>query len=169
MSDSGSEKAVIRLQVNGRELEGVAEPRRLLSDFIRHDLGMTGTHVGCEHGVCGACTILLDGDAVRSCLMFAVQAEGSVITTIEGLGQTRDDMDVIQRAFWESHGLQCGFCTPGMVLATKDLLERTPMPTDDQIREGLAGNMCRCTGYVFIVKAVKAAAEELNARASVDG
>jgi carbon-monoxide dehydrogenase small subunit len=101
--------------------------------------------------------------------MFAVQAEGSVITTIEGLGQTRDDMDVIQRAFWESHGLQCGFCTPGMVLATKDLLERTPMPTDDQIREGLAGNMCRCTGYVFIVKAVKAAAEELNARASVDG
>ncbi len=157
------EKVDIRVRVNGEERVGRAEPRKLLVDFIREDLGLTGTHVGCEHGVCGACTIFLNGETVRSCLLFAVQAEGAEILTIEGLGRP-DDLHPIQRAFWEHHGLQCGFCTPGMLLAAKELLQENPHPTEDEIREAIAGNLCRCTGYVFIVESIKAAADELLAR-----
>lgn len=157
------QKVEIRVRVNGEERVGRAEPRKLLVDFIREDLGLTGTHVGCEHGVCGACTIFLDGETVRSCLVFAVQADGAEIETIEGLGRP-DDLHPIQRAFWEHHGLQCGFCTPGMVLAAKELLRENPHPTEEEIREAIAGNLCRCTGYVFIVESIKAAAEELVAR-----
>jgi carbon-monoxide dehydrogenase small subunit len=151
----------LTLRVNGIPWSGDAEPRKLLSDFLRQDLGLTGTHVGCEHGVCGACTVLLDGRPVRSCLMFAVQADGSQLETIEGLAAARDDLDPIQQAFWERHGLQCGFCTPGMILAAKALLAENPTPSDEEIREAMAGNICRCTGYVFIVEAVRAAATAL--------
>jgi carbon-monoxide dehydrogenase small subunit len=157
----------VRLRVNGVERSAHAPSRRLLSDFIRQDLGMTGTHVGCEHGVCGACTVLLDGWPVRSCLMFAVQAQGAEIETIEGLASGPDDLHPIQQAFWDHHGLQCGFCTPGMVLTAKALLEENPDPTEAEIREAIAGNICRCTGYVFIVDAIRAAAESM--REPVDG
>jgi aerobic-type carbon monoxide dehydrogenase small subunit (CoxS/CutS family) len=154
----GGDRHEIRLRVNGAERSGHAPGRKLLSDFIRQDLGLTGTHVGCEHGVCGACTILLDGQPVRSCLMFAVQVDGAEIETIEGLASGADDLHPIQQAFWDHHGLQCGFCTPGMVLTAKALLEENPNPTEAQIREAIAGNICRCTGYVFIVDAIRAAA-----------
>jgi carbon-monoxide dehydrogenase small subunit len=148
----------VTLRVNGVQRSALAPSRKLLSDFIRQDLGLTGTHVGCEHGVCGACTVLLDGQPVRSCLMFAVQADGAELETIEGLASAPDDLHPIQQAFWEHHGLQCGFCTPGMVLTAKALLEENPNPTEEEIREAIAGNICRCTGYVFIVEAIKAAA-----------
>jgi len=148
----------VRLRVNGVERVAHAPARRLLSDFIRYDLGLTGTHVGCEHGVCGACTILLGGEPVRSCLMFAVQADGAEIETIEGLASGPDDLHPVQQAFWEHHGLQCGFCTPGMVLTAKALLEHNPDPTEADVRKAIAGNICRCTGYVFIVDAIRAAA-----------
>lgn len=147
--------------MNGTEWAGEVEPRKLLSDVIREDMRLTGTHVGCEHGVCGACTVLLDGQPVRSCLLFGVQADGADLVTIEGLASDRDHMDPIQRAFWEHHGLQCGFCTPGMVLTAKALLHANPAPTSQEIREAIAGNICRCTGYVFIVEAIEAAAREL--------
>lgn len=154
----------IRLTVNGT-LHAVSVPaRRLLSDCLRHDLRLTGTHVGCEHGVCGACTVLLDGEPVRSCLMFAVQAVGHQLTTVEALG-TADNLDPVQQAFWEAHGLQCGFCTPGMVLTARALLDRDPHPSEETIRETLAGNLCRCTGYQFIVDAVLLAAEKRAALA----
>jgi aerobic-type carbon monoxide dehydrogenase small subunit (CoxS/CutS family) len=150
-------ETVVRLVVNGEERRGIAEPRTLLSDFLRHELGLTGTHVGCEQGVCGACTVRVDGALARSCLLFAVQAEGARVETVEGLA-SGDELHPVQRAYHEHHGLQCGYCTPGLLLATIDLLERTPDPSEEEIRDYLAGNVCRCTGYVGIVAAVQAAA-----------
>jgi carbon-monoxide dehydrogenase small subunit len=162
----------IRLTVNGETYERSVEPRLLLSDFLRHDLNLTGTHVGCEHGVCGACTVLVEGDAVRSCLMFAVQADGAEITTVEGLARPGDgsglphpddaDLHPIQAAFREAHGLQCGFCTPGILLTLIPFLRDNPSPDERQIREALSGNLCRCTGYQNIVKAVRIAAGRMR-------
>jgi carbon-monoxide dehydrogenase small subunit len=154
----------ITLRINGRTYQGRAEPRKTLADFIREDCGLTGTHLGCEHGVCGACTILMDGEAVRSCLLFAVQAEGAELRTVEGLADG-DRLHPIQQAFWEHHALQCGFCTPGFLMTTVEFLRDNPHPTEREIREGLAGNLCRCTGYQNIVKAVAAAAEMLTSTA----
>ena len=151
----------VELVVNGESRAGDAEPRMLLSDFLREQLGLTGTHVGCEHGVCGACTVLVNGEAARSCLMLAVQAEGAEVRTIEGLGGV-DDMHPLQEAFWEKHGLQCGFCTPGMLMTAVELLESTPNPSHDDIREAISSNLCRCTGYQTIVDAVQAAAERMQ-------
>ena len=149
----------VRLTVNGRAYERACEPRKSLVDFIREDLGLTGTHVGCEHGVCGACTIVVNGRTVRSCLAFAVQADGADILTIEGLAPKEGGLHPLQRAFKECHALQCGFCTPGMILASAELLEDNPHPTEQEVREGLSGQLCMCTGYVNIVKAVLRAAE----------
>jgi carbon-monoxide dehydrogenase small subunit len=151
----------IRITVNGTSYERNVEPRLLLSDFLRGTLGLTGTHVGCEHGVCGACTIIVNGDSVRSCLLFAVQMDGCSIETVEGLGTIRQ-MGPIQEAFREHHALQCGFCTPGMLMTAKDFLAKHPDAGDDEIREGLSGNLCRCTGYENIVRAVGAAAAALK-------
>ena len=137
------------------------EPRLLLSDFLRHDLGLTGTHVGCEHGVCGACTILLDGEPARSCLMFAIMANGHKVTTVEGLG-TIDKLHPIQEAFRDAHALQCGFCTPGFLTTLVRFLEECPDPKDEEIREAISGNLCRCTGYQHIAEAVKLAAERMK-------
>ena len=148
----------VRLRVNGVQYERVVEPRLLLSDFLRESLGLTGTHVGCEHGICGCCTVMVDGLTVRSCLMFAVQSDGAEVKTIEGLAE-EGKLHPLQDAFGEHHALQCGFCTPGMVISAIDLVNNTPNPTEEQIREQLDGNLCRCTGYHNIVKAVKAAAE----------
>ena len=145
----------IKLTVNGVVYERTVEPRLLLSDFLRLDLGLTGTHVGCEHGVCGACTIIVNGDSARSCLMLAVQADGAMIETVESLGGIRK-LNSVQRAFHEHHALQCGFCTPGMLMTVTDLLRKYPLATDEQIRGGLSGNLCRCTGYEHIVEAVRA-------------
>ena len=156
------EQRQIRLTVNGAVRTGQVEPRKLLVDFLREDLGLTGTHVGCEHGICGACTILVNGEAARSCLMLAVQADGAVLLTIEGLAQ-EGRLHPLQDAFWEHHGLQCGFCTPGMLLAAYDLLQTNPTPTEEEIRAGLSAVLCRCTGYQGIVRAVQAAAERLRA------
>jgi aerobic-type carbon monoxide dehydrogenase small subunit (CoxS/CutS family) len=151
----------VRLTVNGTPREGRCEARKLLVDFLREDLGLTGTHVGCEHGVCGACTILLNGEAARSCIMLAVQADGADIVTIEGLAQN-GKLHPLQEAFREHHGLQCGFCTPGMLLTALDLLRVKPDPTESDIREGISAVLCRCTGYQGIVNAVKAAAPVLR-------
>jgi carbon-monoxide dehydrogenase small subunit len=151
----------VDLHVNGTHYSHVAEPRLLLSDFLRHELGLTGTHVGCEHGVCGACTVLLDGEPVRSCLLFAVQADGHEITTVEGLASASDQLDPLQSAFREAHGLQCGFCTPGILLSMTALLRDHPDPDEAQIREALSGHLCRCTGYQHIVEAVRLAAERM--------
>ena len=150
----------ITLRVNGREYSGQAEARKTLADFIREDCGLTGTHLGCEHGVCGACTILMDGEPVRSCLLFAVQAQGADLRTVEGLAEG-DRLHPIQQAYWDHHALQCGFCTPGFLMTTVAFLRDNPRPTEREIREGLAGNLCRCTGYQNIVEAVAAAAEAL--------
>ena len=150
----------VSVTVNGKKYEVETEPRRLLADFIREDLGLKGTHVGCEHGVCGACTILLDGSAVRSCLLFAVQANGAEITTVEGLAR-KGELHPLQEAFIEHHGLQCGFCTPGILLSAVDFLKEYPNPTEEQIREGISGSLCRCTGYAAIVDAILAAARKL--------
>ena len=152
----------LSLTVNGESYQKEVDPRTLLSDFLRHDLGLTGTHVGCEHGVCGACTILLDGAAVRSCLMFAPQAHNTEITTVEVLG-TIDDLHPIQEAFREAHALQCGFCTPGFLTTLVPYLEENPNPTEEEIRDAISGNLCRCTGYQHIIDAVKIAAENMNA------
>ncbi len=152
----------ISLTVNGNAYEREVEPRLLLSDFIRHDLGLTGTHVGCEHGVCGACTILFDGEPTRSCLMFAVQAHGHAVITVEGLG-TIDDLHPIQEAFWEAHGLQCGFCTPGFLTTLVPFLEENPDPSEEEIRNAISGNLCRCTGYQHIIEAVQLAAKKMRA------
>jgi carbon-monoxide dehydrogenase small subunit len=146
----------ISLVVNGVPRTASAEPRRLLSDFLRHDLGLTGTHVGCEHGVCGCCTVLFDGEPVRSCLMFAVTAAGHEVTTVEGLGE--GGLSPVQRAFQDCHGLQCGFCTPGFLCTVTALLRDNPRPSDEEVIEGISGNLCRCTGYQNIVKAVHHAA-----------
>jgi carbon-monoxide dehydrogenase small subunit len=156
-----SEQRQIRLSVNGEARTGQVEPRKLLVDFLREDLGLTGTHVGCEHGICGACTILVNGEAARSCLMLAVQADGAELLTVEGLAG-KDRLHPLQEAFWEHHGLQCGFCTPGMLMAAYDLLQTNPAPTEDEIRAGLSAVLCRCTGYHGIVRAVQAAAERLR-------
>jgi carbon-monoxide dehydrogenase small subunit len=150
----------INLTVNGTQYERAVEPRMLLSDFLRHELGLTGTHVGCEHGVCGACTVIFDGEAVRSCLMFAVQANGHDVVTVEGLG-TIDDLHPLQEAFREAHALQCGFCTPGLLMSLLPFLESNPDPTEREIREAVSGTLCRCTGYQHIVDAVKLAAKNL--------
>jgi carbon-monoxide dehydrogenase small subunit len=154
----------VTLRVNGREDSREVDVRMTLVDFLRETLGLTGTHVGCEHGVCGACTILLNGDAVRSCLLFAVQADGAEVTTVEALG-TPDRLHPLQEAFRDHHGLQCGFCTPGFLMTSVAFLRETPRPTDEQIREVLSGNLCRCTGYQGIVEAVRDAAQRLRTQA----
>jgi aerobic carbon-monoxide dehydrogenase small subunit len=159
-----ADERAVQLRVNGRQQLALAEPRTLLSDFLRHGLGLTGTHVGCEHGACGACTVLVDGHPALSCLMLAVQAEGAEVLTVEGLAG-EDGLHPIQRAFRERHGLQCGFCTPGMLLAAKVLLDRAADPSEDEIRDHLAGNVCRCTGYVGIIEAVHLAAQVLQGEA----
>jgi carbon-monoxide dehydrogenase small subunit len=157
-----SEMRHIQVSVNGQEYAGQVEPRLLLVDFLRDHLGLTGTHVGCEHGVCGACTILWDGEPVRSCLLFAVQAHGAHLRTVEGLAPSPTELHPIQQAFHEAHGLQCGFCTPGFLLTAEALLRDNPNPTELEIREGLSGNLCRCTGYQNIVEAVQLAAQRLT-------
>jgi aerobic-type carbon monoxide dehydrogenase small subunit (CoxS/CutS family) len=150
--------------VNGRRYERLVEARLLLSDFLRHELGLTGTHVGCEHGVCGACTILLDELAVRSCLMFAVQAVGHRIETVEGLSTDLEQLHPLQQAFRDAHALQCGFCTPGILMTVKAFLAENPSPTEDDVREAVSGNLCRCTGYQHIVDAVMRAARNQSQR-----
>ena len=152
----------ITVTVNGTEYERAVEPRLLLSDFLRHELGLTGTHVGCEHGVCGTCNVIFDGQAVRSCLMFAVQANGHEIQTVEGLG-TMDDLHPLQEAFREAHGAQCGYCTPGFLMTLVPFLEENPDPTEEEIREAISSNLCRCTGYQHIVDAVKLVAKRMRA------
>lgn len=152
----------ISLTVNGQAYDSEVEPRMLLSDFLRHKLSLTGTHVGCEHGVCGSCTILFDGLPMRSCLMFAIQAAGHTITTVEGLGQDLDNLHPLQESFREAHGLQCGFCTPGFLMTLLPFLEENPDPTEREIREAISGNLCRCTGYQHIVEAVGLAASKMR-------
>ena len=151
----------IRLTVNGVTHRLVVEPRRLLADVLREDLGLTGTNLGCEHGACGSCTVLVDGQSVRSCLMFAVQANGHEVMTVEGLARN-GQMHPLQKAFWEQHGLQCGFCTPGFLMTAYELLQHNPNPGEEEIRSALSGNICRCTGYQHIVNAVRAAAQALT-------
>ena len=157
-----SERRTVRIEVNGVAHEQEVDVRRTLSDFIRQDLDLTGTHVGCEHGVCGACTVQIDGQAVRSCLTLTVQADGKAVRTIEGVANADGSLSLIQQSFWENKGQQCGFCTPGMILATEDFLRRNPNPTRAEVREGMAGNICRCTGYQFIVDSIMASAEALR-------
>ena len=152
----------VTITVNEVTYRRDVEPRLLLSDFLRHELGLTGTHVGCEHGVCGACTILFDGEAARSCLMFAVQADGHRILTVEGMASSTGQLHPIQQAFWEAHGLQCGYCTPGILMTLVPFLQENPDPTEDEIRHALSGNLCRCTGYQHIVDAVKLAAQMMK-------
>jgi aerobic carbon-monoxide dehydrogenase small subunit len=152
----------VAIEINGETYERDIEPRLLLSDFIRHEAGLTGTHVGCEHGVCGACTVQMDGEPVRSCLTLAVQAEGHSLTTVESLAQEDGTLHPLQQAFHETHGLQCGFCTPGFLMSLEPLLAEARDFDDREIREALAGNLCRCTGYQNIVAAVKLAAERMN-------
>jgi aerobic carbon-monoxide dehydrogenase small subunit len=155
-------KRTIKVKVNGTIYERSVEPRMLLSDFLRHELHQTGTHVGCEHGLCGACTILFDGYSARSCLMFAVQANNHEIQTVESLG-TPENMSPLQEAFSEKHALQCGFCTPGVLMSLVPFLEAHPNPTDEEIREAIDGNLCRCTGYQNMIEAVRLAAEKMAA------
>jgi len=157
-----SEENLISVTVNGHLYEQHVPVRILLSDFLRHELHLTGTHVGCEHGVCGCCTVLLNGEAVRSCLMLAVQADGMVLTTIEGMAGTNSELHPIQQAFQEKHGLQCGFCTPGIIMSVHAMLHENASPSEEEIRHELSGNLCRCTGYQNIVEAVKLAAERLR-------
>ena len=156
-----SEPVVIRLTVNGERREGRCEPRKLLTDFLREELGLTGTHVGCEHGVCGACTIHFNGEAARSCTMLAVQADGAELQTIEGLAKD-GVFHPLQQAFHENHGLQCGFCTPGMLMVALDFLRLNPSPTEAEIREAISAVLCRCTGYRDIVRSIQAAAEAMR-------
>jgi len=161
------ERRRVEIEINGRAYSGEVEPRLLLSDFIRHEAGLTGTHVGCEHGVCGACTIQLDGEPVRSCLLFAVQADGHQIRTVEGMteGLAEGELHPLQQAFHEKHGLQCGFCTPGFLMSLEPLLLAEGEMSDREIREAMAGNLCRCTGYQNIVEAVKLARERAGEQA----
>ena len=156
-------KTHIKLTVNGKEVEGLAEPRMLLIHFLREDLNLTGPHIGCDTSHCGACTIDLDGKSVKSCTMFAVQANGAAVTTIEGIANADGTLHALQDAFREHHGLQCGFCTPGMITRAYLLLQDNPAPSEQEIRFGISGNLCRCTGYQNIVKAIRAAADQLNA------
>lgn len=164
MSEIEAEPATrrITLTVNGEARSLDVEPRKLLADVIRQDLGLTGLNIGCAHGVCGSCTILVDGASVRACIMLGVQADGAEITTIEGVAPSFDEMHIVQDAFWEKQGLQCGYCTPGMVLRSVELLRENPNPTREDVREGIASNLCRCTGYQFIVDAVMHAAERMR-------
>ena len=162
--DQTNQMVDVRVTVNGKPYEGRCEPRMLLADFLRENLSLTGTHVGCEHGVCGACTVLFNGEAARSCIMLAVQANGATITTIEGLAEG-EKLHPLQQAFHEHHGLQCGFCTPGMLIAALDFLRVNPTPTDAETREALSAVLCRCTGYQNIVNAVMAAAQTMRAGA----
>jgi carbon-monoxide dehydrogenase small subunit len=157
-------QTTVAVTVNGRRYTRSVEPRCLLVDFLREHLGLTGTHVGCEHGICGACTVFLNGESVRSCLMFAVQADGANIVTVEGLGATGGELSVLQEAFWAHHGLQCGFCTPGMLITAAELLRQNPNPTEAEVRERIAGVLCRCTGYHHIIASVLAAARQLSTR-----
>jgi aerobic carbon-monoxide dehydrogenase small subunit len=157
----------VTLNVNGVRHEIEVEPRRTLADAIRDNCGLTGTHLGCEHGVCGACTVLVDGRPVRSCLMFAVQAEGAAIRTVEGLADG-DELHPLQKAFWQHHGLQCGFCTPGFLMLAAGVLEANPEIDDEALRDALSSNLCRCTGYQNIVTAVRAAAAEMRAWSSAN-
>ncbi len=163
MASEPIERVSVRGVVNGRPVERLVEPRQNLADFLRDELGLTGTHVGCEHGVCGACTVLVDGRSVRSCLMLAVQADGSEVLTIEGLADN-GRLGTLQQAFWDNQGLQCGFCTPGMLIVSHRLLLENPAPTAEQVRVAISGNICRCTGYQDIVRSVLAAAEAGRAR-----
>jgi carbon-monoxide dehydrogenase small subunit len=159
-------KHSIALTVNGTRVEADVESRLLLLDFLRSDLGLVGAHAGCEHGICGACTVVVDGRTARSCISFAVQVNGSEITTVEGLAPN-GRLDPVQRSFWEQHGLQCGFCTPGMLLRVHEFLRENPSPTREEAREAIASNLCRCTGYQPIVDAVMAAAERLRGEGGV--
>ena len=152
----------VSTEINGRVYEREVESRQLLSDFLRHELGLTGTHVGCEHGVCGACTVLLDGEPVRSCLLFAVQCHGRKLSTVEGLAPSSEELHPIQNAFRDTHGLQCGFCTAGILMTMVPFLEENRDPTEPQVRAALSGNLCRCTGYQHIVDAVLLAAERMR-------
>jgi carbon-monoxide dehydrogenase small subunit len=161
-----STERTILVKVNGIEYRRSVPVRLLLSDFIRSDLGLTGTHLGCEHGVCGCCTVLLDGAAVRSCLLFAVQADGSSLTTVEGLASSVNDMHPLQKAFREEHALQCGYCTPGFLITLIPFLEQHTEPTAEEIRQAISGNLCRCTGYQNIVRAVQRAAKDMSVRRS---
>jgi len=154
-------KYAINLTVNGIKYEKEVEARKLLVDFIREDIGLTGTHIGCEHGQCGACTVVFNGKSLKSCLMFAVQADGAEILTVEGLAKD-EKLHPIQEAFWENHGLQCGYCTPGVLMSSYVLLKENPQPSEEDIREGITGNICRCTGYVNIVKAIKEASKKIE-------
>jgi carbon-monoxide dehydrogenase small subunit len=163
-----TEPWAVSLVVNGEERSGNVEPRRLLVHFLREDLGLTGTHVGCDTGQCGACTVLVDGLAVKSCMVLTVQVDGSDVTTVEGLSRG-GQLDPLQEAFWEEHGLQCGFCTPGMLMTAKAFLAEVPEPTEEDIRRGLAGVLCRCTGYGGIVRAVTRAARHQQAVTAVSG
>lgn len=158
-----TEKISITVNVNGESHAAVVEPRLLLADFLRENLDLTGTHVGCEHGICGACTVLMNGDSVRSCLTFAVQADGAAIETVESLGEI-EALGPLQESFREHHALQCGFCTPGMLMTATDMLRKYKLETDDEIRDGLSGNICRCTGYQNIVAAVRSAADKREAK-----
>jgi aerobic carbon-monoxide dehydrogenase small subunit len=158
------DRRLVSMSVNGRAVQRAVEPRLLLSDFLRHDLGLTGTHVGCEHGVCGACTVLVDDQLARSCLMLAVQADGASVTTVEGLAHAPDELHPVQQAFWDAHGLQCGFCTAGILITTLALLRENSAPSDTEIRVALSGNLCRCTGYQNIVHAVRLASERMHGR-----
>jgi carbon-monoxide dehydrogenase small subunit len=155
-------KQKITLTLNGARRSAEVEPRLSLVDFLRDQLGLTGTHIGCEHGVCGACSILFDDDPIRACLMFAVQADGHAITTVEGLREEDGSLGILQDSFWETHALQCGYCTPGMLIAGQALLARNPDPSDEEIREAIAGNLCRCTGYVQIVDAIRLAGARMR-------
>jgi carbon-monoxide dehydrogenase small subunit len=157
----------VAVRVNGAEYRRSVEPRLLLSDFIRHELGLTGTHVGCEHGVCGACTVLLDGEPVRSCLVFAVQADGAALQTVEGLAPAEGPLHPLQEAFRDAHGLQCGFCTPGILMTLLPFLAENPRPDEDAVRMAISGNLCRCTGYAKIVDAVLLAAERMQGPADL--
>ncbi|WP_214368943.1 (2Fe-2S)-binding protein [Pseudonocardia sp. H11422] len=159
--EASAEARLVQLRVNGEDVQGAAEPRMLLADFIRHVIGLKGTHVGCEQGSCGACTIRLNGKIVRSCIMFAVQANGAEIETVENLANGAE-LHPIQESYREKHGLQCGFCTPGLLMATQSLLEENPKPSEQDVREYLSGNICRCTGYVGVVAAVMDAADKLS-------
>lgn len=163
---SKDQRHPVRFTLNGDEVEGIAEPRLLLVDFLRHQLGATGTHVGCEHGICGACTVRIDGKAVRACLTLAVQAEGREVETVEGLAAADGALSPLQQAFHENFALQCGFCTPGILMSVSEFLEHNPDPSERQVREALSGNICRCTGYAEIVAAVMQAASALRETAN---
>ncbi|HVB13065.1 MAG TPA: (2Fe-2S)-binding protein [Nitrososphaerales archaeon] len=164
MSATKSELIQITCKINGKEFTGKAEPRMLLVHFLRDELNLTGTHIGCDTGHCGACTIMMNGKSIKSCMALAIQANGANILTVEGLAQN-EKLHPLQTAFWENHGLQCGYCTPGMLISSLFLLQRNPDPTDEEIRKGIEGNLCRCTGYINIVKAIKAAAKTMQADA----